>query len=145
MVLIGEYTSKVTAGRRTSVPKSFRKVLGNNLIVTKGFETHLILVNEDQFSVLTKGVSDQPFILGEVREVTRYLMGNAYTVKPDAQGRFVLPEKLITHAGIKSKVVFLGLGNWVEIWDELVWKRHEQTLGKQSAVVANRLANVNIG
>lgn len=144
MVLVGEFLSKVTAGKRIAIPKQFRKLLGNELIVTKGFEQHLILVNQDQFARLTKEVSDQPFILGEVREVSRYLMGGAFEVQPDAQGRFVVPEKLLQFAQIKSKAVFLGLGNWVEVWDELVWKRHEQVLAKQSGQVATRLATLNI-
>ncbi|MCA9397685.1 hypothetical protein KC573_02550 [candidate division WWE3 bacterium] len=142
MVLVGEYTSKVTSGHRVAIPKSFRKIIGKELIVTRGFEPHLILVNQPQFTNLTRGVSDQPFISGEVREVSRYLMGGAYEIQPDAQGRFVIPEKLLAHANIQNDVVFLGLGQWVEIWDELVWKKHELTLGKQSAQIANRLSRL---
>ncbi len=143
MVLVGEYTSKVTSGRRIAVPKSFTDLLGNELIVTKGFEQHLILVNQQQFASLTKGVSDQPFIMNEVRDVTRYLMGGAYQVQPDGQGRFVIPEKLLAHAQIQDKVIFLGLGQWVEIWDENVWKKHELALDKHSGVIANKLAHLH--
>jgi MraZ protein len=143
MVLVGEYTSKVTAGRRIAVPKNFLDLLGKELIVTKGFEQHLILVNQQQFALLTRGVSDQPFISGEVREVTRYLMGGAYEVQADAQGRFVIPEKLLAHGGIRGQVIFLGLGQWVEIWDEDMWKKHELTLVKHSGTIANRLAHLH--
>lgn len=143
MVLIGEYSSKITAGHRVAIPKDFRKLLGKDLIVTRGFESHLILVNEQQFSGLTQEISDRPFISGEVREVSRYLMGGAYQIQPDGQGRFVIPEKLLAHGGIGEKVVFLGLGKWVEIWDEIVWKKHELALGKSSTQIANRLAHLS--
>lgn len=139
MVLIGEYAGKVTSGNRIAIPKQFAKELGNELIATTGFEQHLVLVNHAQFEKITQGVVDLPFIQGDVRQVSRYLLGNAFPVKPDAQGRFVIPEKLLYHAGIQNTVVFLGLGSWVEIWDEVVWQKHSVLLSKHSAELANRL------
>lgn len=137
--MIGEYSSRVTSGNRIAVPKQFRSILGKDLIVTKGFEKHLVLVNQVQFTDITAGVVDQPFIVGEVRDVTRYLLGNAYTIEPDSQGRFVVPEKLHEHAGIEKEVVFIGLGRWVEIWDKDVWEKHSEALSEHSVEIANRL------
>jgi len=139
MVLIGEYTSKVTAGKRVAIPKQFVTALGKELIITKGFEKHLVLVNKRKFEKITNGVVDMPFIQGDVRQVTRYLLGNAFPIKPDAQGRFVLPEKLHQYADFRQSVVFLGLGSWVEIWDEAVWDAHSALLAKHSSELANRL------
>ncbi len=54
MVIIGEYASKVTAGNRIAIPRQFAKDLGRDLIVTRGFEQHLILVNQSQFHTITE-------------------------------------------------------------------------------------------
>jgi len=142
MVLIGEYSSKVTAGNRVAVPKQFANVLGKDLIITKGFEKHLVLVNQSQFEKLTSGVVDLPFIQGDVRQVSRYILGNAFPVKADAQGRIVLPEKLHMFAGLKETAIFLGLGSWVEIWDEATWDAHSTLLAKHSTELANRLGEL---
>jgi len=45
-MLIGEYKSKIGEKKRVSLPKKFREELGNNLILTRGYEDALIIVNE---------------------------------------------------------------------------------------------------
>lgn len=141
-MLIGEFQTKLTEGSRLAVPKKFRSELGDNFIVTRGYEGCLVIVNKKQFEKLTQGLADKPFIQGDVRETTRFLLSQAAEVEVDSQGRFVLTNNLRDEAQIQSEVVFLGLLNWIEVWDLNRWQDHLKLLSKQSSEIANRLVQL---
>lgn len=139
-MLIGEYTSSLTSGHRVAIPKKFRQELGTGrLVLTRGYEGCLVLVSVEQFKNLTAGVAKMPFTVGDVRETTRFLLGGAHEVSPDAQGRIVIPESLLEHARIAGEVVFLGLGKWVEVWDKSRWQEHRRKLENKAGEIGDRL------
>lgn len=45
------------------------------------------------------------------------LYADAYPVEADKEGRIVLPEVLVGHAGVTDAVVFMGLGQTFQIWE----------------------------
>ncbi|MBM4402163.1 MAG: division/cell wall cluster transcriptional repressor MraZ [Candidatus Cloacimonetes bacterium] len=141
-MLIGQFTQKITSGNRVAIPAKFRNELRGFLYVTQGYEGCLVLVDEEGFTKLTAGVADKPFIRGDVRETTRFLLGNAYELEVDEQGRFVLPKNLHEYAEMKEEVIFLGLKNWIEIWDKEKWKAHKKNLEEKGAEIAERLSNI---
>ena len=50
-------------------------------------------------------------------------MRSEKTAEEDAQGRILLPKELVKHAEITKNVVFVGVGNRVEIWAEETWDK----------------------
>lgn len=143
---LGEYSISVTSGNRVAIPKRLRGQLnksgGTNggLVVTRGYEGCIVLVAESEFHELLNGVSDIPFISANKRETARFLLSGAHEVELDAQGRFIIPESLHQYAKITDgKVVFLGVGNWIEIWDEAVWQEYRARLDDNSSEIAERL------
>jgi MraZ protein len=50
---------------------------------------------------------------------------------PDPEGRVILPEGLIAHAGITDVALFAGLGNHFEIWAPEAFEQHRHTLRAQ--------------
>lgn len=139
-MLIGEFSTKLTEGQRLALPKKFRQELGDFLIVTRGYEGCLVIVNKKQFEKLTEGIAAKPFIKGDVRETTRFLLSGAHEIELDEQGRFVIPQSLREEVGIDSEVVFLGLLNWLEAWDHDRWQEHKAKLAEKSTEIAERLA-----
>lgn len=138
-MLIGEFTQKITSGNRVAIPAKLRNQLRGFLYLTQGYEGSLILVDEERFNNLTQGVADEPFIRGDVRETTRFLLGSAYEIEVDEQGRFVLPNTLREYAQIKDEAIFLGLKNWIELWDKEKWAKHKKELEQKGAEIAERL------
>ena len=45
------------------------------------------------------------------------LYADAWPVEPDREGRIVLPESHVVHAGLGDQVAFLGLGRIFQIWE----------------------------
>jgi len=88
-------------------------------------------------------VAEGPFVSRAVRDTTRFLLGSAFEIELDDQGRFVLPEALRTYAEIEKEAVFAGLGRWVEIWDGGRWVERQKYLDKRGSALAERLAKAN--
>src|SRR5437868_6883969 len=108
-MLIGQFEGKVTEKHQTVLPKQFRKILGTKVIITKGLEECLLIVSESNWKTLLEGTEGRPFTKKDVRQLQRYLLGNATVVDTDALGRFVLPEYLRRYASIDSEIIFAGI------------------------------------
>ncbi len=139
-MLIGQYESKIGEKHQAALPKKFRDVLGDKLIITKGFENCLILVSEENWKTLLEGTEGRPFTNKSTRELQRFLLGNATNVELDSKGRFVIPEYLRTFGSIDSEIIFAGIQRFVEIWDKKAWEGHQKELSKNIESIAERLS-----
>lgn len=144
-MLIGQYEGKFGAKNRIALPKKFREILGDKLIVTLGYENSLIVVSEKGWKALLEGTEGKPFIQSETRETQRFLLGGASNVELDGKGRFIIPGYLRDFAKIKTDVVFLGLSRYVEIWDKERWEEYRQNLEKNIDTISQRLVNEEKG
>lgn len=141
-MLIGEFTSKIGAKKRIAVPKKFREELGDSLIVTRGYEGCLVLVDRNRWDQITKDIVDGSFIDRKIRDSSRFLLAGAHEIELDEQGRFVLPTGLHGYAQLSKKAHFLGLVSWVEIWSEEKWREHENYIREHGDEVAQELAEL---
>lgn len=138
-MLIGQYEGKLGAKGRIAFPKKFRSELGDKLIITLGYEKSLIVVSEANWKTLLSGTEGKPFIQSETRETQRFLLGGAVEVELDSKGRFILPVFLRQFAKIKGEVIFLGLSEYVEIWDKPSWDLYRKKLEDKIVRVSQRL------
>ena len=138
-MLIGQYEAKIDKKGRTAIPKKFREILGNNIIITLGYESSLIVVSETQWQALLEGTAGRPFIEYETRETQRFLLGGASSMELDNKGRFILPSYLRSFAKIEEEIIFLGLSRYVEIWDKKRWEEYREHLEKNIERISSRL------
>ncbi len=142
-MIVGQYTTKIGVKKRVAVPKKFRDEMGDDLIVTRGYEGCLILVDKSRWDQITKEVVTGSFIDKKVRDSGRFLIAGAHEVQLDEQGRFVVPGGLFQYADLNRAACFLGLVNWVEIWSEEKWKEHEQFIKENGEEIAQELSSLN--
>ena len=147
-MLIGQYFSKITDKNRISLPIKFRNELGKKLIIAKWYEGCCVIVSvEDWKKLLTKLTGRAEILTKAVRDTDRFILGSAFELDLDAQGRFVIPGNLKGYAGLSEDVTFLGLGDRIELWDTAVWNEKEQTVQEnagQTLEEMTALKNVNI-
>ncbi|MCK9415069.1 MAG: division/cell wall cluster transcriptional repressor MraZ [Candidatus Dojkabacteria bacterium] len=142
-MLIGEYTAKVGAKKRVSLPTKFREELGDEIILTRGYEDALIVVNKKLWKKIGSEVINGSFINKNIRDTSRFLVGGARELQLDSQGRFVIPQTLFEHAQLSDEVIFIGLANWVEIWDKQKWEERLKYLKENSDKIAQEIAKIN--
>ena len=141
-MLIGQYRTKVSPKGRLAFPKRFREVLGDNLVVTVGYENSLMVVSAKNYKSLVESTEGNPVILNSARDTARFLLGEATEIDLDEQGRCVLPSYLRAHARIGEEAIFLGLNKYVEIWDKQVWDEYQKYLKENINKIAEKLSNV---
>lgn len=142
-MIIGEFESKINEKKRTVVPLKFRKVLGDNLILTRGVEQCIVLVNSQKLEDISRDIIKGSYLSEDIRDASRYILGSAYEVEPDRQGRIVVPDYLFKHALLSTDIVFIGLYNWVEIWDKGIWQEKMEKGRVQSSEIMNKLVSKN--
>lgn len=140
-MLIGQYTSKLTDKNRVSVPKKIRDELGSEMVIAKWYEGCLVLVSRQNWQRLVERlVGGSKIIISPVRDIDRFIFGSAYEVELDSQGRFVLPESLIGYAGVTTEIVFVGLGDRVEIWSIEAWRQLEEVAQDKASEAIEKIA-----
>jgi MraZ protein len=140
-MLIGSFQSKITDGNRVAVPKKLRTELGDRFIVAKWYEQCVVMISlTDWEALLQKLTGKQELLTRAVRDTDRFILGSAFEVEVDRQGRINLPANLSTFANLSSDVIFLGLGSRVEIWDATIWAKKE---GEIASEAANLLENMS--
>ncbi|MBN1618736.1 division/cell wall cluster transcriptional repressor MraZ [Candidatus Dojkabacteria bacterium] len=142
-MIIGQYSSKIGEKKRVALPKKFRDQFKGNLILTRGYENCLVLVDEKQWSEITKDVINGQFIDKKIRDTSRFLIAGAHEIELDLQGRFVVPDGLVEYADLKEEAIFLGLVNWVEVWSKSKWTEHEKYISENGEKIAQELITVS--
>ncbi|HUD45115.1 MAG TPA: division/cell wall cluster transcriptional repressor MraZ [Patescibacteria group bacterium] len=145
-MLLGQFDGKISEKQQISLPSKFRQILGEKIIITKGFEACLIIVSEHEWKTLLEGTEGRPFTNKAAREIQRFLLGNASFVELDHKGRCVLPAYLRDYAGLKNDIVFAGIQRFVEVWNKKAWDEQQENLSEHASLIAERLSgneNVN--
>ena len=143
-MIIGEYKSRVGEKKRVSLPTKFREQIGEDLILTRGYEESLILVNKEMWEKVAQGVINGSFTDKNIRDTSRFLVGSAEEIEMDSQGRFVIPESLFNHANLGSEIVFIGLVNWIEIWDAEKWQKRVGYLQEHGEEIAQEISKMSV-
>ncbi|MFH1792536.1 MAG: division/cell wall cluster transcriptional repressor MraZ [Patescibacteria group bacterium] len=69
------------------------------------------------------------------------MLGSAYEIEPDNQGRIILPVNLVEYADLKENLIFLGLKDRVEIWNKDIWEEKEKEISTKASEYIEKIAN----
>lgn len=126
-MFIGQQTHQIDEKGRIRIPSKFREGLGERPFITCGSNGCLFVYSgEEAEKVLFKKFKDNDFANAECAKALRILMSNAIFAEEDKQGRILLPQHLIKHAGIIKNIITIGAFNRVEIWSEENWIKYNQ-------------------
>ena len=141
-MLIGEFETKLTDKNRLAIPKKIRDEMKEGLIIARGYEGCLILLDNKRWKLLETVISKEPILNLSIRDTKRFLLGGASELELDNQGRFVLANNLKDYAEINEEIVFIGLIDWVEIWNKEKWQEKLKELSKNASDIADKLTKL---
>jgi MraZ protein len=122
---LGTHQNRLDAKGRVSVPAPFRAAL-RALDDANG--THLVLRPSHQhpcieawpsaeFEALSEPLNRLDIFSQAHDDLAASLYSDAFPVEADKEGRIVLPDSLVSYAGLAETVVFMGLGRIFQIWE----------------------------
>ena len=119
----GEYSHSIDAKGRLIVPAKFRELLGDQFVVTKGFDGCLFVFAQEGWDQFEEKLQALPMDKPEARMLGRFFISGAIDAEVDKQGRILLPSNLLQHAKIEKEAIIAGVGNRVEIWSKAEWEK----------------------
>ena len=127
--LNGEFRFKIDAKGRMSLPAKFRKVLANELVVTRDpLDEYLMVFEQQEFNAWVSRLLNEK--LGEFSSANkqhlalrRKLKARALDVELDSSNRIMLASELRNAVGIDKDVVIVGNTGYFEVWDA---KRYDE-------------------
>ncbi len=168
-MLIGEYTHSQDDKKRISLPIKFRKEIGKKVVITHGLDNCLFMFSMKEWSKIAEQLGSLSMGQAGSRGFNRIILGGAVEVDVDGAGRILIPDFLREYAGISDrvttdkmadktadkaadkvsveksgKVVFTGVHNKVEIWDEARWKNYKSDILKQADSLAEKLGELGV-
>lgn len=141
-MLIGEYTHTIDDKKRISLPVKFRKEIGKKIIVTHGLDNCLFLYPVKEWAKIGEKLANLSMGQSDSRGFNRFMLAGATEVDIDTVGRMLIPEYLKEFAGLESKVIFTGVGNRIELWNEKRWSDYKKDILAKADSLAQKLGEV---
>ena len=120
-MFMGEYNHTVDAKGRLIVPSKFREQLGDEFVVTKGFDSCLFVYDNTEWTEMEKKLTALPVTNASARKLNRFFLASATTCEVYNHGRILIPSVLREYAGIEKDAVLVGMGSHLEIWSKDRW------------------------
>lgn len=117
-MFMGEYNHTIDPKGRVIVPAKFREALGDEFVVTKGFDDCLYAYDNDEWTTFEGKIKQLPLTNPSARKMQRFFLAGACSCEVDKQGRINIPANLRDFAGLTKDVVLVGVAGHVEIWDK---------------------------
>ena len=123
-MFMGEYDHTIDTKGRLIIPSKFREELGNEFMVTKGFEDCLFVFPTEEWKKLADQISVLPLTNTGARELSRKFIAGSAPCELDKQGRILIPSRAREYAHLEKDVVVAGMNNHIEIWNS---SRYDET------------------
>jgi MraZ protein len=120
-VFRGRHEHSIDAKGRTSLPARFRDVLAQRgetqIVVTTAFDRCLDAYSLREWEAFEEKLAQQPQFDDKLKQLRRHYVGSAVECELDKLGRLLLPSELREWAGLDSKLLWVGVGRRIELWN----------------------------
>lgn len=122
-LLVGRHVNKIDKKGRVSVPKAFREAFAGQgfagIYVYPLFKVPALEAAGENFMKRIGESLDEAMDMfsDEQDDLATIVMNNAEALPFDSEGRVVLPQQFIDHAGLSTDAVFVGRGTRFQIWE----------------------------
>lgn len=111
---------------RMAIPARYRDQLQHtgvmHLVVTIDTESPcLLLYPLPEWEIIEQKLQALPSFNKAARRIQRLLIGHATDVELDSNGRLLLPPLLREYAKLDKRIMLVGQGKKIELWDEQQW------------------------
>ena len=140
-VFVGTFRHAVDDKKRVAIPAKWRAA-------ARGSQEFFVLPDpKNCLQVLPASAMEKMLLraddisIGEYerRDVVRVIASRAHGTPCDKQGRVVLTDELLKHAGIERDAVLVGVLNRFEIWSPERWEQLDRTAMANFAEAAKQV------
>jgi MraZ protein len=124
---------KIDPKNRLFVPAEIRKridreQLGSGFYLNMGPNQRVWMYPEKTYEAWLSQIKLEMSPDDDSIDLVHWKFSMVREVQPDDQGRLLLPEDLLSRAGIEKDVTLVGAGDHLEIWNRTAWEARWQEL-----------------
>ena len=136
-MFLSTFENKLDKKGRVSVPASFRSYLSNlgynGVICYPSFNNNCIEAwPQDRIEKISNAIDS----LNPFEEKKDYfatsILAESINLQFDSEGRILISNKLLKHAKIKNKILFVGQGKTFQIWEPTNYEKFKVTAKRKS-------------
>ena len=120
-MFLGQTFADITRDGWLALPPAFSESLAEGLVITRGFDSNLLVLPASVWHALAQNLAAQPLANPDARQLRRRLFAQAAVLELDANGRIQLPTPLRDFAGLTATAVLAGAFDHLEIWHPEAW------------------------
>jgi len=124
-MFLNQYQHSFDDKGRLTIPSKFRELPAEGAFAVQGLDRNLMVLPPPVFQILYDRLMAMNLTDPTARLLRRIILGNALRVAPDSAGRILLSPNLKEYADLKENAVFVGQGDYFEIWSPELWKEQE--------------------
>lgn len=125
----GESQTSVDEKGRVTVSRRFREtmdVLGHVLwYMTRGYDGSVFIFPKEQWDKIREQASAYSSMDSRAIDFRRMFFGSVAEVRPDRQGRMLVPPHLREHAQLEKEAVLIGCDDHLELWSREGWRQYQ--------------------
>jgi MraZ protein len=125
-MFLNQYHHSFDDKGRLTIPAKFRILPEEGAFVIQGLDRNLMVLPPDVFRLIYDRLMTMSLTDPGARLLRRVILGNALQVSPDSAGRILLTPNLREFADLQNEVVFVGQGDYFEIWSPSLWQEQEK-------------------
>lgn len=131
-LFVGRHLNKIDKKGRTSVPKPFRASFEGQsfrgMYAYPSFKFPAIAACGEEFMILLSDslTAETDFFSDDQDDLAAVILENATQLSFDGEGRVILPQDLLDHAGITDEALFVGRGREFFIWEPGAYETHSK-------------------
>lgn len=128
---------------RLTIPSKFRDLPAEGVFVVQGLDRNLMVLPPAVFEIIYNRLMAMSVTDPSARLLRHIILGNALQVVPDSAGRILISSNLREYAGLNNEVVFVGQGDYFEIWSPELWQEQQVQIN-DAATNAQRFATLDL-
>lgn len=138
MLFYGEHEHKVDSQGRISLPSRYRDSFRSGIVLSRGPDRCITGYTPSQWESVADRMSRMGINRSKSRRLRRMTFALTYHAETDRQGRAQIPVALKQYAHIQNlgQVVIAGMGNFIEIWDQMAWNQEIEGLEEEAWHIA---------
>ncbi len=124
----GSHSINMDAKGRFAIPAKQRECLMSmtegRIVMTAHTQDKCVLVYpQNEWETLLPAIQNLPSLNRQAQRIQRLLLGYATSLELDGNGRVLIPPTLREYAGLDKKLMLVGLGKKLELWNEEKWQK----------------------
>jgi len=127
-LFLGQHTGELKQNNRLPLPTGFHELISDGVYVTQGFDRNVLILTKSTFEHLYQHITSLNIADPLARTFLRMFLGTATYAGVVGDGLLSIPDELVRFADLTNKVVFVGQGEYFEVWSVDQWEDQKAQL-----------------